>query len=301
MHGKGQPQVRGVRASLGGSWLSGVLRRFSAGLGLVCTAASGQALAQERLPFGPLHGMVAAVVSKAGLDTASAVIRVELTDIDLRRHCRQNLEWPSPDCIREYRASTALDSSIEANCVTGQFKNMFGLTLRAVARQTAGGPRHTEVVAPKDGKRLVGTETGLDYNKAQFLALCPSGAVVARPSVPSASKTQTSTRAIAQATFRAPGAIVCADHNTVLLMVDRLRWSNADALQDRLMRGQASLIRGPNAAPPDLAAYGCALVPDGTPMQIEEGNLVPFVNAVLPDGRRVRGVTLIYMMKRDQP
>jgi hypothetical protein len=89
-----------------------------------------------------------------------------------------------------------------------------------------------------------------------------------------------------------PGAIVCPDHNTVSLVFRLYVNYREDTLQDTLTHGQSRLIRGEPTPKPDFELYRCALLPPGTPMLLELGNVVPVVNTKLPDGTTIRGVTL---------
>lgn len=95
-----------------------------------------------------------------------------------------------------------------------------------------------------------------------------------------------------------PGAIICRDHQTVSLMFDWYAQHWRDAQQDKLTRGQSRLIRGDSAPAPDPEAYGCVLVPAGTSMMLERGNIVPVVRVRQPDGTIVRGVTLTGMISK---
>ncbi|MGC9953638.1 MAG: tetratricopeptide repeat protein [Rhizomicrobium sp.] len=93
-----------------------------------------------------------------------------------------------------------------------------------------------------------------------------------------------------------PGAIVCPDHDTVRLIFDMYVAHWTDAQQDAMTNGQSRLLRGKPSPAPDLKLYGCALLPSGTHMMLERGNIVPIVTAKLPDGTTIRGVTLEAMI-----
>ncbi|HEY5210517.1 MAG TPA: tetratricopeptide repeat protein [Stellaceae bacterium] len=93
-----------------------------------------------------------------------------------------------------------------------------------------------------------------------------------------------------------PGAIVCPSHDTVSLIFDLYVAHWTDTQQDALTNGQSRLLRGKPAPAPDLKFYGCALLPPGTPMLLERGNIVPVVIATLLDGTTIRGVTLASMI-----
>jgi hypothetical protein len=93
-----------------------------------------------------------------------------------------------------------------------------------------------------------------------------------------------------------PYAIVCPNSDTVSLMFDLYVAHWTDARQDALTNGQSRLLHGQPTPEPDLKLYGCALLPPGTPMMLERGNIVPVVTATLPNGTTIRGVTLAAMI-----
>lgn len=95
-----------------------------------------------------------------------------------------------------------------------------------------------------------------------------------------------------------PGAIVCPDHETVVLMYDIYTAHWTDTMQDRMSNGQSELLRGRATPAPNLEAHGCSLFPAGTPMTLERGNIVPVVSVKLPNGKVVRGVTLQSMITK---
>ncbi len=95
-----------------------------------------------------------------------------------------------------------------------------------------------------------------------------------------------------------PGAIVCPNFQAVQIVFDGYVASYEDSLQDALTHGQSQLLRGAPRSKPDPELYGCVLVAPGTPMKLEQGNVVPVVTVRLPDGRTVKGVTLPAMIAR---
>jgi hypothetical protein len=97
---------------------------------------------------------------------------------------------------------------------------------------------------------------------------------------------------VARAVGPTPGAILCADYQTVsvLLHLYSLHWEQS--AQDTYSNGQSQLVRGKAMPAPDPAEFGCILVEPGTTMQLETGNTVPIVDVQLPSGKTARGVTL---------
>jgi hypothetical protein len=100
----------------------------------------------------------------------------------------------------------------------------------------------------------------------------------------------------AQGVSVVPGAIICPNYDTVKMMFDLYVAHWTDTQQDALTHGQSRLLRGDPTPPPDLKFYGCALLPPGSPMMLERGNIVPVVTATLFDGTSIRGVTLAAMI-----
>jgi hypothetical protein len=104
------------------------------------------------------------------------------------------------------------------------------------------------------------------------------------------------TAVIARGSGAAPGAIVCADYNTVELMFHLYSHSWEEHMQAALTRGQSELINGKAAPAPDVGEYGCILLPPGTPMRQQSGNVVPVVTVKMADGNTIKGVTLGVMI-----
>jgi hypothetical protein len=105
------------------------------------------------------------------------------------------------------------------------------------------------------------------------------------------------TPVIARALGAVPGALICPDHRALTQVWRRYSRHWEETQQDILTKGQSRLLTGPPRAAPDLGAWGCLLVPPGTPMQLEARAVVPVVTAPGPDGRPFRGVTLNEMYR----
>jgi len=94
-----------------------------------------------------------------------------------------------------------------------------------------------------------------------------------------------------------PGAIVCDNYGKTERMMWRYVTHATQEAEDRRSGGQSKLIRGEPKPLPDLASYGCVLVPAGHAMTWGRGNGgVPIVSAVAKDGTTVTGVTLLTMI-----
>lgn len=93
------------------------------------------------------------------------------------------------------------------------------------------------------------------------------------------------------------GAVVCSDLNHVEEVIGLYTAHYEDTLQDLITHGQSVLQRGPGTPIPDMAFYGCSLLPKGTPVQIHQGFGGGYqITAYLPDGTLIHGVTRIGML-----
>jgi len=89
-----------------------------------------------------------------------------------------------------------------------------------------------------------------------------------------------------------PGAIVCDDLASVRLVARRYMQHWEDAEQDVMTHGASKILRGPSSHAPKPSAYGCSLLPAGTPVQVTKslpGAVV--LTAKASDGHTVHGVT----------
>ncbi len=97
-----------------------------------------------------------------------------------------------------------------------------------------------------------------------------------------------------------PGAMVCPDLQTVDLMSNWMQQNSTEALEDKLFKGQASMMRRPL---PPVATYltksGCVLVPSGEPLTVLSWNgPYPVIEVPLSNNRKVRGTTYPNMFVR---
>jgi hypothetical protein len=97
----------------------------------------------------------------------------------------------------------------------------------------------------------------------------------------------------------APGAIVCGDYETVILMFRLYTAHWTDGFQDKLTEGQSRLMRGAGAEEPDPSVFGCIVVPPGTMMLQDPGNAVPVVTVQKENGKFFKGVTMAPMVRRE--
>ncbi|MEA2895979.1 MAG: hypothetical protein QOJ84_1594 [Bradyrhizobium sp.] len=96
----------------------------------------------------------------------------------------------------------------------------------------------------------------------------------------------------------APGAIVCNDYATVMLMFQLYTRHWTDRLQDAVTKGQSQLLRGAAAEEPDPEFYGCLVVQPGTAMLQDPGNAIPVITVQRDDGSFFKGVTMAPMVRK---
>lgn len=96
------------------------------------------------------------------------------------------------------------------------------------------------------------------------------------------------------------GAIVCSSYDLAEFMYGQINTArHARRSLPPELRRQAALVNGyDNGAEPRLSDYGCVMVPTGTKLSLQKGNIVPIVSGTLPDGRKFTGVTLPPMIER---
>jgi len=88
------------------------------------------------------------------------------------------------------------------------------------------------------------------------------------------------------------GAMVCADMQTVQLVIQAISRHRADLLKQRPMGIQ------PSSPEPNPASYGCTIVPNGTRVFVERFvlPLVPLISVEVMGAVTIRGVTLSTML-----
>jgi hypothetical protein len=145
-------------------------------------------------------------------------------------------------------------------------------------------------LTPSDERRKTEPEYRRGWNSFTALA-SPTTATPVAPGTPAAVGSSNTAVVIARGFSVVPGAIVCPSYDIVDMMVNLYVAHWTDIQQDRLTHGQSRLLRGESTPEPTPELYGCALIPPGTQMILERGNIVPLVSVTLADGRVVRGVT----------
>ena len=97
-----------------------------------------------------------------------------------------------------------------------------------------------------------------------------------------------------------PGAVVCRDFDTVSAMMEMISQhelqKRAAAVSPSYAR-DSQLLHGGIAPEPDLAAFGCVLVPPGGRMRLDHWGPIPQVTVPLEGGGSLSGVTSTAMVQ----
>jgi uncharacterized protein len=134
----------------------------------------------EKVPYGSRAGMEVTVVSKSGLNTMEAVIKVRHTRQDAEVYCREYVLKVSESCIQGALAFN-VGTEMTAQCPVGWFTTLDGRTLTWAGLSSSiktqnNYPEHI-IIDPETKQALDGSSaSGYDVALAQFSALCPQRA-----------------------------------------------------------------------------------------------------------------------------
>jgi hypothetical protein len=122
--------------------------------------------------------------------------------------------------------------------------------------------------------------------------------VAAQPAKPTIDDSRTPVRAVTRGFGYMIGAIVCPDYDRVGII-----WSlYGESVQEHMLaaatKGQSELLHGKAYMGPNVKAFGCEIVPAGTPVLWERDNIVPVISGTLPNGNQFRGVTMHQMVTK---
>jgi hypothetical protein len=137
---------------------------------------AGQAQESDRIYYGSRAGMHLTVVSREGIGTARAVVRVEHTPKDAKAYCVEYALDNSMACVKRTMAGVKVGDRVTADCVTRTWTDMYGQSFAFL------GPakRADETMADfairdlKTGEILDGSSaSGYGVELAIFQHLCP--------------------------------------------------------------------------------------------------------------------------------
>lgn len=94
----------------------------------------------------------------------------------------------------------------------------------------------------------------------------------------------------------APGAIVCPSMNLVGVLFDQYSEAWGEHFSNAETGGGYEKVNGKPMDAPDPVSYGCEVLKPGTRVMAINVNMMPDLVAVLPNGDKIRGVTLESML-----
>ncbi|WP_026622047.1 hypothetical protein M728_003492 [Ensifer sp. WSM1721] len=96
--------------------------------GMLLAPADASAVSEDpnKLSYGTRIGMTMTILSREGIGTANAVIRLKHTPEDAKVFCVEYLRDSSMRCIRDVIATTKLGDRVTGNCVARTWTDMHG-------------------------------------------------------------------------------------------------------------------------------------------------------------------------------
>lgn len=143
---------------------------------LLLQAAPVAAQPDDRIYYGSRAGMHLTTVSKQGIGTADAVIRLKHTPQDAKAFCVEYVRDTSPDCVRETLAEVKIADRVSGNCTTRTWTDMFGgrYAFLGVAKKSPDSIADYAIKDLATGELLDGSPpSGYDVQLTIFRQLCP--------------------------------------------------------------------------------------------------------------------------------
>jgi hypothetical protein len=140
------------------------------------TCFVAQAQEDEQIYYGSRAGMHLTTISKEGIGTAHAIIRVKHTPKDAKAVCVEYSQDYSMACVKRTMAEVKVKDRVTANCVKRTWTDMYGSQYRFL------GPakKSDEIMADysikdlKTGETLDGSSaSGYGVELTIFQQLCP--------------------------------------------------------------------------------------------------------------------------------
>lgn len=138
------------------------------------------AQAGETLWYGSRVGMEVAVISKSGIGTAKAIIKIRMTKEKAAEHCTEYAGDSSAGCVKRLlkEDGARLKPTVNGNCTTGAFTDMYGYRYvfkgRNKNRKGEFAPEYI-IVDRKTGQVLDDSMvSGYAVALGVFEALCPN-------------------------------------------------------------------------------------------------------------------------------
>lgn len=133
---------------------------------------------KDKVYYGTRAGMQVSVVSRSGIDTAKAIVRVEHGREDAVAFCRDYVQNVTDKCIQDELAIDLKDN-FSGDCKTGRFTTITGQTLVFFGKNTVANAETMGndfiIVDPDTNQPLDGSmASGYPVAADQFKQLCPS-------------------------------------------------------------------------------------------------------------------------------
>lgn len=141
----------------------------------IATTATAQPLS-ERLSYGSRAGMILTTVSKSGIGTADAVIRIEHRPEDARAFCVEYMQDDTPACVRATLAEVKVADRVSGNCAARNWTDMYGddYAFLGPAQKSPESMADYAIRSLKTGEILDGSPaSGYDVQLEIFRQLCP--------------------------------------------------------------------------------------------------------------------------------
>lgn len=138
---------------------------------------AAQTFNSDKIAYGTRAGMDMSVVSRHGIDTTKALIRVEQRREDAEAYCRDYIGTVTEACIQEGLA-TNIGSQLTANCKTGQLTTISGENLVFLGRNPSRDNEQFAnefIMITADPNEPLDSSMASGYSVAiaQFQELCP--------------------------------------------------------------------------------------------------------------------------------
>lgn len=130
---------------------------------------------EPEVMYGSRAGMTLTVMSKKGIGTSKASIRVKHTRQDARNFCREYANDPSEKCIRDTLNEVKIDTRVTADCRRGLWNDAGGSQYVLVGSNTSGDSMADYMVKNFDTGDILDGSSASGYWVAMgtLKALCP--------------------------------------------------------------------------------------------------------------------------------
>ncbi|RUU99571.1 hypothetical protein EOB36_20010 [Mesorhizobium sp. M6A.T.Cr.TU.017.01.1.1] len=131
--------------------------------------------ASEEIYYGSRAGMSATVVSKSGIGTANAVIRVEHLPKNAKAYCVEYEQDNSMACVRRTMVDVKIPDRVSGNCTKKTWSDLSGRSYAFLGRHKAGDFAPDYAIKHALSGEILDGSSASGYGEALsvFQALCP--------------------------------------------------------------------------------------------------------------------------------